>query len=196
MAACCLHPKTDLRSHPPFGLFVFRHRAAHRHHERHGSIDLLIRPRFRRYRLPRLPPCRSGRAVAGPPHRIMTNWAASTAADPAVPTRVVQRQDGTRRLRPVSVAPCRPGCRLARRSSCRSPGADFALVASFVPRLYMLRTMFSRGTASAALLNIGIVRPHRRLLAIMGNASMQVPRAVSPLLTGYRFMISTDNTVR
>ena len=166
MAACYLHPKTDLRgSHPPFGLFVFRHRAGHRHHERHGSIDLLIRPRFRRYRLPRLPPCRSGPAVAGPPHRIMTNWATSTAADPAVPTRrVVQRPDRTRRLRPVSVAPCRPGCRLARRSSYRSSGADFTL-ASFVraASLYMLRTMFSRGTANAALLNISIVRPHRRV---------------------------------
>src|SRR5215831_6489940 len=35
---------------------------------------------------------------------------------------------------------------------------------------------------------ISIVRPHRRgFAASMGNVSMQVPRAVSPLLTGILF---------
>jgi hypothetical protein len=55
--------------------------------------------------------------------------------------------------------------------------------------LYMLRTMFNRGTTGArSALNISIVRPHRRgFAASMGNVSMQVPRAVSPLLTGILF---------
>jgi MFS family permease len=55
--------------------------------------------------------------------------------------------------------------------------------------LYVLRTMFNRGTTGArSALNISIVRPHRRgFAASMGNASMQVPRAVSPLLTGVLF---------
>lgn len=55
--------------------------------------------------------------------------------------------------------------------------------------LYMLRTMFNRGTTGArSALNISIVRPHRRgFAASMGNVSMQVPRAVSPLLTGVLF---------
>ena len=53
----------------------------------------------------------------------------------------------------------------------------------------MLRTMFNRGTTGArSALNISIVRPHRRgFAASMGNVSMQVPRAVSPLLTGILF---------
>src|SRR5215472_7571388 len=53
----------------------------------------------------------------------------------------------------------------------------------------MLRTMFNRGTTGArSALNISIVRPHRRgFAASMGNVSMQVPRAVSPLLTGVLF---------
>jgi MFS family permease len=62
---------------------------------------------------------------------------------------------------------------------------SFGLAAS----LYMLRTMFNRGTTGArSALNISIVRPHRRgFAASMGNVSMQVPRAVSPLLTGILF---------
>lgn len=61
----------------------------------------------------------------------------------------------------------------------------FGLAAS----LYMLRTMFNRGTTGArSALNISIVRSHRRgFAASMGNVSMQVPRAVSPLLTGILF---------
>ena len=62
---------------------------------------------------------------------------------------------------------------------------NFGLAAS----LYMLRTMFNRGTTGArTALNISIVRSHRRgFAASMGNVSMQVPRAVSPLLTGILF---------
>jgi MFS family permease len=62
---------------------------------------------------------------------------------------------------------------------------SFGLAAS----LYMLRTMFNRGTTGArSALNISIVRPHRRgFAASMGNVSMQVPRAVSPMLTGILF---------
>ena len=62
---------------------------------------------------------------------------------------------------------------------------SFGLAAS----LYMLRAMFNRGTTGArSALNISIVRPHRRgFAASMGNVSMQVPRAVSPLLTGILF---------
>lgn len=62
---------------------------------------------------------------------------------------------------------------------------SFGLAAS----LYMLRTMFNRGTTGArSALNISIVRSHRRgFAASMGNVSMQVPRSVSPLLTGILF---------
>lgn len=62
---------------------------------------------------------------------------------------------------------------------------SFGLAAS----LYMLRTMFNRGTTGArSALNVSIVRPHRRgFAASMGNVSMQVPRAVSPMLTGILF---------
>jgi MFS family permease len=62
---------------------------------------------------------------------------------------------------------------------------SFGLAAS----LYMLRTMFNRGTTGArSALNISIVRSHRRgFAASMGNVSMQIPRAVSPLLTGILF---------
>ena len=62
---------------------------------------------------------------------------------------------------------------------------SFGIAAS----LYMLRTMFNRGTTGARnALNISIVRSHRRgFAASMGNVSMQLPRAVSPLLTGVLF---------
>ena len=62
---------------------------------------------------------------------------------------------------------------------------NFGLAAS----AYMLRTMFNRGTTGArSALNISIVRPHRRgFAASMVNISMQLPRAVSPLLTGILF---------
>lgn len=55
--------------------------------------------------------------------------------------------------------------------------------------LYVLRTMFNRGTTGArSALNVSIVRAHRRgFAASMGNVSMQIPRAVSPLLTGVLF---------
>jgi MFS family permease len=55
--------------------------------------------------------------------------------------------------------------------------------------LYILRGMFNRGTTGArSALNISIVRAHRRGFAgSMGNVSMQVPRSVSPILTGFLF---------
>lgn len=55
--------------------------------------------------------------------------------------------------------------------------------------LYILRGMFNRGTTGARnALNISIVRAHRRgFAASMGNVSMQVPRSVSPILTGFLF---------
>jgi hypothetical protein len=54
---------------------------------------------------------------------------------------------------------------------------------------YYLRTMFNRGTTGArSALSISIVRPHRRgFAASMANVSMQIPRSVSPLLTGILF---------
>ncbi len=54
---------------------------------------------------------------------------------------------------------------------------------------YVLRAMFNRGTTGArSALNVSIVRPQRRgFAASMGNVSMQVPRAVSPMLTGFLF---------
>jgi MFS family permease len=55
--------------------------------------------------------------------------------------------------------------------------------------LFILRGMFNRGTTGArSALNISIVRAHRRgFAASMGNVSMQVPRSVSPILTGFLF---------
>jgi MFS family permease len=62
---------------------------------------------------------------------------------------------------------------------------DFGLAAT----LYVLRGMFNRGTTGArSALSVSIVRPQRRgFAASMANVSMQVPRAVSPLLTGVLF---------
>ncbi|HUD58757.1 MAG TPA: MFS transporter [Acetobacteraceae bacterium] len=55
--------------------------------------------------------------------------------------------------------------------------------------LYVLRAMFNRGTTGArSALSISIVRPQRRgFAASMANVSMQVPRSVSPVLTGFLF---------
>jgi MFS family permease len=54
---------------------------------------------------------------------------------------------------------------------------------------YVLRAMFNRGTTGArGALSISIVRARRRgFAASMANVSMQVPRSVSPLLTGFLF---------
>ena len=62
---------------------------------------------------------------------------------------------------------------------------SFGLAATF----YVLRAMFNRGTTGArSALNISIVRPQRRgFAASMANVSMQVPRSVSPVLTGFLF---------
>ena len=55
--------------------------------------------------------------------------------------------------------------------------------------LYVLRGMFNRGTTGArTALNVSLVRARRRGFASsMGNVSMQVPRAVSPMITGVLF---------
>lgn len=55
--------------------------------------------------------------------------------------------------------------------------------------LYVLRGMFNRGTTGArSALAVSIVRPQRRgFAASMANVSMQVPRSVSPVLTGVLF---------
>ena len=55
--------------------------------------------------------------------------------------------------------------------------------------LYVLRAMFNRGTTGArSALSISIVRAQRRgFAASMANVSMQVPRAVSPMLAGVLF---------
>ncbi len=55
--------------------------------------------------------------------------------------------------------------------------------------LYILRGMFNRGTTGArSALSISIVRPQRRgFAASMANVSMQVPRSISPVLTGFLF---------
>ena len=55
--------------------------------------------------------------------------------------------------------------------------------------LYVLRAMFNRGTTGArSALSISIVRQQRRgFSASMANVSMQVPRSISPLLTGFLF---------
>jgi MFS family permease len=64
-----------------------------------------------------------------------------------------------------------------------APGFGLAAV------LYVLRAMFNRGTTGArSALSISIVRPHRRgFSASMANVSMQVPRSISPVLTGVLF---------
>jgi MFS family permease len=68
---------------------------------------------------------------------------------------------------------------------------NFGLAAT----LYILRAMFNRGTTGArSALSISIVRPHRRgFAASMANVSMQIPRSVSPVLTGILF--ATNNLV-
>lgn len=55
--------------------------------------------------------------------------------------------------------------------------------------IYILRSMFNRGTTGArSALSISIVRPHRRgFAASMANVSMQIPRSISPILTGILF---------
>jgi MFS family permease len=55
--------------------------------------------------------------------------------------------------------------------------------------LFVLRAMFNRGTTGArGALSVSIVRAERRgFAASMANVSMQVPRSVSPLLTGLLF---------
>ena len=55
--------------------------------------------------------------------------------------------------------------------------------------IFVLRAMFNRGTTGArGALSISIVRaPRRGFAASMANVSMQVPRSVSPLLTGFLF---------
>lgn len=52
--------------------------------------------------------------------------------------------------------------------------------------LYILRSALNRGTAGARqALNMGLVRGHRRgLAASLNNASVQVPRAIGPVLAG------------
>jgi MFS family permease len=55
--------------------------------------------------------------------------------------------------------------------------------------IYILRGMFNRGTTGArSALSISIVRPQRRgFAASMANVSMQLPRSVSPVLSGFLF---------
>jgi MFS family permease len=62
---------------------------------------------------------------------------------------------------------------------------DFGLAAV----LFVLRGMFNRGTTGArGALSISIVRARRRgFAASMAKVSMQVPRSVSPVLTGFPF---------
>ncbi|HUB11984.1 MAG TPA: MFS transporter [Acetobacteraceae bacterium] len=62
---------------------------------------------------------------------------------------------------------------------------SFAWAAS----LYVLRGVFNRSTTGArSALTVSIVRAHRRgFAASMANVSMQVPRSVSPVLTGFLF---------
>jgi MFS family permease len=65
----------------------------------------------------------------------------------------------------------------------------FAPTFGLAATCYVLRAMFNRGTTGArSALNISIVRPERRgFAASMGNVSMQVPRAISPMLSGFLF---------
>ncbi len=55
--------------------------------------------------------------------------------------------------------------------------------------IFALRGMFNRGTTGArGALSVSIVRARRRgFAASMANVSMQVPRSVSPMLTGFLF---------
>lgn len=55
--------------------------------------------------------------------------------------------------------------------------------------VYILRSLFNRGTAGARqALSISLVRPSRRgLAASLGSASLQIPRAVGPMLAGMFF---------
>lgn len=77
----------------------------------------------------------------------------------------------------------------------RLAGLGLLLALPFAPSfgaagaLFVLRAMFNRGTTGArGALSISIVRARRRgFAASMANVSMQVPRAVSPLLTGLLF---------
>jgi MFS family permease len=65
----------------------------------------------------------------------------------------------------------------------------FAPTFGLAATCYVLRAMFNRGTTGARnALNVSIVRQERRGFASsMGNVSMQVPRAVAPMLTGALF---------
>lgn len=77
----------------------------------------------------------------------------------------------------------------------RLVGLALLIVLPFAPSfglaaaLYVLRGMFNRGTTGArSALNVSLVRARRRGFASsMGNVSMQVPRAISPMLTGVLF---------
>lgn len=77
----------------------------------------------------------------------------------------------------------------------RLVGLALLIALPFAPRFglagacYVLRAMFNRGTTGArSALSISIVRQHRRgFSASMANVSMQVPRAVSPVLSGFLF---------
>ena len=65
----------------------------------------------------------------------------------------------------------------------------FAPTFGLAATCYVLRAMFNRGTTGARnALNVSIVRQERRgFAASMGNVSMQIPRAVAPMLTGFLF---------
>jgi MFS family permease len=65
----------------------------------------------------------------------------------------------------------------------------FAPTFGLAATCYVLRAMFNRGTTGARnALNVSIVRQERRGFASsMGNVSMQIPRAVAPMLTGVLF---------
>ena len=77
----------------------------------------------------------------------------------------------------------------------RLAGVALLIALPFAPNfavagvLFVLRATFNRGTTGArGALSISIVRARRRgFAASMANVSMQVPRAVSPLLTGVLF---------
>lgn len=77
----------------------------------------------------------------------------------------------------------------------RLAGLLMLLLLPFMPTfglaavLHVLRTALNQGTAGARqALGMNLVRPHRRgLAASLNNISMQVPRAVGPLLAGVFF---------
>ncbi|MHB1530438.1 MAG: MFS transporter [Acidiferrobacteraceae bacterium] len=77
----------------------------------------------------------------------------------------------------------------------RVVGAVLLFIMPFAPTfsvatvLYVLRSAMNRGTAGARqAINMGIVRAHRRgLAASLNNISLQVPRAIGPVLTGILF---------